>query len=231
MNHPDLLELTDPDSVIARQALKLYESAFPPAERTPLDGIKASIRQRGQVDPAGGYIPHFFAAVREDRALGISFYGYYREMRLGFLYYLAVDPEQRGQGLGGWLLQMTLANLRSDATRSNGLPPRGLIWEVERPVDAETSAEREFRQRRINFYQRNGALLLDRIDFLAPPLGSGLPPVMYHVMFMPSPGFNEDLSSRPFLTDTLDTILLHGYGVERDSEFYIDAIKKVMGNE
>jgi hypothetical protein len=47
---------------------------------------------------------------------------------------------------------------------------------------------------------------------------------MYHVMFLPSPGFVEDLASRTFLTDVLDTILLNGYGIERDSPYYRRAV-------
>jgi len=218
---PELLELTEADTNITRQALALYESAFPPAERVPVESIIASIRQRGRAD---GCVPHFFTAVKDARALGLSFYGYFRDVRLGFLYYLAVQPELRGQGLGAWLFHQTLAQLPQDAKSTGGEPPRGLVWEVERPVDADTPAERDLRQRRINFYRRNGALLLDRSDFLAPPLAEHLPPVMYHIMFLPSPTFNEDLAARPFLTDVLDTILLHGYGIERDSLYYRRAV-------
>jgi GNAT superfamily N-acetyltransferase len=228
---PHLLELTDTRSDIARQALALYESAFPPAERVPVEGIIDSIRQRGSASGTDGCIPHFFTVVQDSRALGLAFYGYFRHTRLGFLYYLAVQPDLRGRGLGAWLLRKALEMLPQDAAATGGEPPRGLVWEVERPVDASTPADRDMRQRRINFYERSGALLMKGLDFLAPPLGENLPAVMYHVMFLPAPGFAEDLSARPFLTDILDTILLNGYGVDKEDEYYRNALKRLMGEE
>jgi GNAT superfamily N-acetyltransferase len=229
LDEPNLLELTDTTTEIARQSLALYESAFPPAERVPVESIINSIRQRGRASGKEGYVPHFFTAVQDSRAVGLAFYGYFSHTRLGFLYYLAVQPDLRGQGLGAWLLGKTIEMLPQDAAATGGEPSRGLVWEVERPVDASTPDERELRQRRINFYARSGALLLEGLDFLAPPLGENLPPVMYHVMFIPSPGFAEDLSARPFLTDILDTILLNGYGVDKEDEYYRAAMKGLMG--
>lgn len=230
MSEPKLLELNEADSAIVNQALALYRSAFPPAERDPEESILASIRQRRGVAASGGYLAHFYAAVQDSQVLGLAFYGYYRDTSLGILYYLAVQPELRGQGMGAWLFKRILAQLPQDALNCAGLPPRGLAWEVERPVDAASPAERDMRQRRIHFYQRHGGLLLDQVDFQAPPLAPDQPPVMYHVMFLPSPGFVEHMSSRRFLIDILDTILLHGYGIGRDSVYYLNAVNAMRDN-
>ncbi|HSV85392.1 MAG TPA: GNAT family N-acetyltransferase [Levilinea sp.] len=230
MSEPILLELAEANNAIVSQALALYRSSFPAAEREPVENILDSISQRGRAAPSDGYVAHFFTAVQDGRVLGLAFYGYYRASRLGILYYLAVQPDLRGQGTGAWLFQRILAQLPQDAAGCGGLPPRGLAWEVERPVDAVTSAEHDLRQRRIRFYQRHGALLLESMDIQAPPLAEDLPPVMYHVMFLPSPGFDEQLSSQSFLIELLDTLLLHGYAVERDSVYYRNALKLVKGN-
>jgi GNAT superfamily N-acetyltransferase len=225
LNEPDLIELTEIHSEIAHQAFDLYAASFPPAERVPVEAIKDSILRREQNDQPSDITSHFLIAVREAKVLGLASYAYYGSTRLGFLFYLAVDPVLRGQGWGAWLLQKINARLSQDASAVAGPPPRGLMWEVERPLDAETPAEQEIRQRRIHFYQRNGAVLLDQIDFLAPPLAPGLPSVMYHVMFLPGQGLDEDLSFPPLLKDILDTILRHGYGIERESEYYVKALK------
>jgi GNAT superfamily N-acetyltransferase len=227
---PHLLELSQTESEIINQALALYVASFPPAERAPAEGIAASIQRVKEVDVRTGYVPHHFAALQDGQVTGISFYGYFCQERLGFLYYLAVNPALRGQGLGGWLFRRTAAQLSEDASACRNEPPRGLVWEVERPADAEMPDERSLRQRRIQFYERQGALLLQGLDFLAPPLGDGLPPVMYHIMFLPSPGFDGDPSTRSFRIDVLDVILLHGYGLERESHYYQDPVRKVMHN-
>jgi GNAT superfamily N-acetyltransferase len=225
LNEPDLIELTDIRSEIAHQAFNLYEASFPPAERDPVEVIKERILRREHNDQQSDTISHFLIVKREAQVLGLASYAYFDSTRLGFLFYLAVDPALRGQGLGAWLLQKINARLSQDASACGGSPPRGLMWEVERPLDAETPAEQEMRQRRIQFYQRNGAVLLDQVDFLAPPLAPDLPSVMYHVMFLPSQGLDEELTSTLLLKDILDTILRHGYGIERESEYYVKALK------
>jgi GNAT superfamily N-acetyltransferase len=230
ITEPHLLELSQCESEIINQALALYELSFPPAERDPAEGIAASIQRVKEVDVRRGYVPHHFATLQDGQVTGISFYGYFCQARLGFLYYLAVDPAQRGQGLGGWLFRKTAAQLSADASACQGEPPRGLVWEVERPVDAETPDEHSLRQRRIAFYERQGAQLLEGLDFLAPPLGEDLPPVRYHIMFLPAPGYNGDPNDQSFRIDVLDVILLRGYGLERESHYYQDVVKKVTGN-
>jgi GNAT superfamily N-acetyltransferase len=225
MTEPQLIELTETDSDIARQAFALYEASFPPAERVPVEAMQRSIERWNHTRPENGSMPHFWIAIRDEQVLGLSSWCYFCKSRLGFLYYLAVDPATRGQGLGAWLLQKTLEHLPADATACAGAPPRGLIWEVERPADAAAPAERDLRQRRINFYQRSGSLLLPQLDFLAPPLAPGLQEVPYHVMFLPSASFDGDTASRAFLIDILETILLEGYGIESRIQYYRKAVK------
>jgi GNAT superfamily N-acetyltransferase len=230
MIEPQLMELTETGSDIACQAFALYEASFPPAERVPVEAMQRSIERWTHARPENGSMPHFWIAIRDEQVLGLSSWSYFCKPRLGFLYYLAVDPAIRGQGLGAWLLQNTLEHLPADAAVCGGAPPRGLIWEVERPADAPTPAERDLRQRRIHFYHRSGGLLLPQLDFLAPPLAPGLPEVPYHVMFLPCAGFDGDTASRSFHVDILETILLEGYGIERGSEYYLKAVKSILNN-
>jgi GNAT superfamily N-acetyltransferase len=230
MTEPQLIELTETGSDIARQAFALYEASFPPAERVPVEAMQRTVERWAHARPENGSMPHFWIAIRDEQVLGLSSWSYFCKPRLGFLYYLAVDPATRGQGLGAWLLQKTLEHLQADASACDGAPPRGLIWEVERPADAAVPAERDLRQRRIHFYQRSGSLLLPQLDFLAPPLAPGLAEVPYHVMFLPSASFDGDTASRGFHIDILDTILLEGYGIERGSAYYLKAVKSILNN-
>jgi hypothetical protein len=58
---------------------------------------------------------------------------------------------------------------------------RLLVFEVEKPEDAHSEAEHLIRQRRIGFYQRNGAFLLNGISYLQ-SVGSHVLPTPMHIM-------------------------------------------------
>jgi GNAT superfamily N-acetyltransferase len=226
MDEPTLIELTDPENELARQALELYEVSFPVEERVPLEAVQEDIRNQARGANSEEFLNRYMAAVRDGSTVGLSMYGYYRDPRLAFLYYMAIQPELRGKGLGAWLLNETTARLTQDARALHGPPARGLCWEVERPDESDDPEERLLRERRINFYKRNGAILLDGIDFTAPPISEGLPPVTYYLMFKPVP--DEAVTIDPdLLQAVVDATLLYGYGVEEESPYYRQAIASI----
>lgn len=222
-SEPLLIEITDPDSDLARQAFEIYEASFPLEERDPVERIANAMRRKQEMNRDPGHISHFLAAVDTGRVIGLVMYSYYKKERLGFLFYMAIHLDLRGQGLGSWMFQQTLHRLEKDADALAGEPPIGMFWEVERPHDATNEAERILRERRIRFYQRNGAVLMDWIDFTAPPLGEDLPPVPYYLMFRSSDNRKTSIN-RELVRAVIDSTLLYGYGVTPDSEYYRQAI-------
>lgn len=87
---------------------------------------------------------------------------------------LAVYPHMRGGGRGGMLMRL----LKEQYAHA-----RGIVLEVEDPMDAEDDADRTTRGRRIAFYERAGYHLLDgvahvsfgvRLLLMALPLGDSL---------------------------------------------------------
>jgi len=69
---------------------------------------------------------------------------------------LAVGREHRNQTIGAQLLQHVVKSLRALGTVS------GIIWEVESDdTDEIPDAERDLRKRRIAFYERNGAQVVE----------------------------------------------------------------------
>jgi GNAT superfamily N-acetyltransferase len=222
-SEPRLIEITDPDSDLARQAFEIYEASFPIEERDPVERIAHAMRRKQEKNRHSEHISHFLAAVDAGRAIGLVMYSYYKKERLGFLFYMATDLDLRGQGLGSWMFKKTMQRLEEDAHFLAGEPPLGMFWEVERPLDAADEAERILRERRIRFYQRNGAVLMDWIDFTAPPLDEDLPPVPYYLMFRSS-DYRETKFNRELVRAVIDSTLLYGYGVTPDSEYYKQAI-------
>ena len=145
--------------------VRIYESSFPEGDRDPtmdlLDAIAAGERR-------------CTVAVVDGRLAGLAIFYQLAGLEVEYLDYLAVDPARRSQGIGSRLLDRVVAELQ---------PSRlGLFFEVE-PLAGSAGAERALRQRRIDFYLRHGARLVDCAPgFRAPARGGPLP---YTLMWRP----------------------------------------------
>lgn len=111
-------------------------------ERRPLRIIQRLMRE--------GYYTCYI--LREDgRMLAYACLIHAPEIESTLLDYFAVVPESRSGGVGGRFL----AQLREIC------PAEGIILECEMPSEAKDDADRIVRERRIAFYERNGAELID----------------------------------------------------------------------
>src|SRR5690606_34402830 len=178
----EIREVYDPLGEDARQFFEIYLEAFPDAEREPVESLKEQM-QSG----AGhrGRLEHLWVAAQGDQVRAIAAFSYCPQDRIGVVGYFAVRSGLRSQGLGAWLLQEVVEQVVLDAVSLGHAQAIGVALEVERPEDAPGEEERQRRLRRIAFYLREGAYLLDQIRFTAPSLGPGLPEVAYHLMFLP----------------------------------------------
>ena len=158
--------------------LRLYERAFPPAERVLVASLLAAVKRRrralDQRLPEG----EIMLAVLDgdERFAGLMQYECFSGGAAA-LWYFAVEPERRGQGLGGLAyrrLLEVLAPLGVDA----------LVFEVEIPDEAPGEAARRLAERRIAFYRRLGARLLRGADHLQ-TVDDAIPPLPMHVMVQP----------------------------------------------
>lgn len=85
-----------------------------------------------------------------------------------FLNYFAIAKQARSHGLGGRLLSLVIEYTKAIAC-PNGARYTALVWEIEDPQDATHDTERQLRQRRLEFYQREGAQLFNS-HFIQPPI-------------------------------------------------------------
>jgi GNAT superfamily N-acetyltransferase len=218
-----LEELRDPDGALARQAFALYEAAFPEVERVPTatlaEGLRAAAARESSAEAT---VPHFWAARDGEQLLGLALFTSYREPRLGFLDYMAIQPAARNRGLGSALFGAVAGQVSRDLS-APGRPALGLAFEVDRPQDASDPAERRLRERRIGFYERNGAVLLPQVDFLAPPLWDGAPPVPYYLMYRPADA-GAPAPDRALLEAIVVTALVHAYELSPDDGYVTHAL-------
>src|SRR5579859_1078515 len=177
--------------------VRIYEESFPPSERDDTGSLLQSLVEGART---------CYLAERGQEVVGLAVLSHLGGARVEFLEYLAVDPAERGQGLGGRFLAHLRGELESSAQR-----PLGMIWEVE-PPDPADGPERTTRERRIAFYERGGAVIVkDAPGYEAPNLnGQGTLPFL--LMWLPlgeGPGeLRGDL-----LRLCVQTILTRSYGL------------------
>ena len=140
----------DPDSTSCEQALTIYEASFPAEERQPVEVIRERIaagQNQLYVAEDGGKVVFFallWPLARTDFTL---------------LDYLATAPDARGQGWGSRYLEHLFADFRARR--------EFVLLEVE---DPDFGPNRKERTRRRAFYKRSGALELNGVRYLLPPL-------------------------------------------------------------
>ncbi|VXD23118.1 conserved hypothetical protein [Planktothrix serta PCC 8927] len=131
-------------------AIALYEQTFPSPERVPVNWIREAIQsQKAQL--WGGYYQQEFALMSILYPLPSSDFI--------LLAYLATVPHLRNIKIGSQFLKY-LIDLEKRESKS-------LILEVEHPHFGEN---RELKQRRVQFYQRLGAKILQDIIYILPAL-------------------------------------------------------------
>lgn len=133
---------------------------FPEAELKPWKRIEEMLDE-------GIYFA--YGLFEEGRLMAYSFFVQADAERV-LLDYYAVSRQARGKGVGSRCMSL----LKEEARR------RGhsiIVIEAENPDYAETEEERRKQERRIHFYEKNGALLTG--------LGSCLFGVEYKIMYLP----------------------------------------------
>jgi GNAT superfamily N-acetyltransferase len=118
------------------QLERIYNSSFPPEEREDPQQIFESSQDR---DVLVALAPHDQAALGFASVLRI-------DSEIALLEYLAVSPNERNTGIGGFLLEAVFANLASTGYRT-------VFMELEKPDSISASHQAG---RRLRFYMRHG---------------------------------------------------------------------------
>lgn len=180
----------------------IYEASFPPSERDETSDLVASI-------DAGERL--CYLAARDGTVVGIAVAFALDGGSIAFLEYLAVDPSERNAGVGGAILDHLRARLGPEVGATVGM-----VWEVEPPLEVE-GAERALRERRIEFYKRHSASVVECAPrYRAPNLESDDEVMNYTLMWVPlavdaAPTLTGDLLHR-----CVTAILTQSYGLASD---------------
>jgi GNAT superfamily N-acetyltransferase len=159
-----------------------------------------------------------YLAVDGERILGLAVVLLLSGYPVAFLEYLAVDPAARNTGVGSRILDCLRRDLAGPTAVS------GIIFEVDPPDVAKDDGERELRERRIGFYNRNGAVIVDearRYRAPAPDEGITLP---YLLMWLPVSSDGAPTGAR--LKAYVNAIFTQGYGLADGSAL----ARELIGN-
>jgi ribosomal protein S18 acetylase RimI-like enzyme len=182
-----------------RQFTAIYEASFPPEERDDTQWQLAKLHD-GTKD--------CYLAVDGDYLAGFAIVSQFTDFPAVYLEYLAVDPAARNAGIGRGILDQ----LRHDWSNGERPDVKGIIFEVERPEDARDDPERELRERRIGFYQRAGAALVDGASNYHAPANTDQGTLHYLLMWLPVvPGAPTPTGAR--LRTCVTALLAEGYGL------------------
>jgi ribosomal protein S18 acetylase RimI-like enzyme len=147
----------------------LYTSSFPASERADFDALIASVARGERL---------LFIATINDDLVGFAMLFPLRDTDTVLLEYFAVASRQRNRGIGGEILQRVVARLRDARAET------GIILEVESDAEGDP-AERALCARRIAFYERNGARVIETTrDYRVPNL-AGAGTLAMKLMWLP----------------------------------------------
>lgn len=126
----------------------LYVASFPPEERRAWSDI-VEFARCGTISLYGiRHCGHIAGMVTVWHLDGVD-----------YVEHFAVDPAERGNGLGGRVIEDIVVRAGD----------RPVVLEVERPGSNDMAA------RRIGFYSRHGFRAIEDFDYVQPPYGEGLP--------------------------------------------------------
>ncbi len=138
------------DGAVQAKFASIYESSFPACERDATSSLVQSIESGDRTCDV---------ALLNGDLVGLAVTKPFTIPGTAALEYIAVDAVRRDQGIGALLLRnlRTRFNEGADSAVRGG----GWIFEVEPPDASEKRAERDLRRRRIGFYQRNAATIIE----------------------------------------------------------------------
>lgn len=210
----ELVRVSDVGASELDAAREIYEAGFPAAVRAPFhDLVDARPDERMQL-----------LLDVEGHVLGVVLVRDLADTRWTFLRYFVVTARQRGQGIGSRLWSALCRDL---AARGRDR----LLFDVEDPDDAAADPqEAEERRRRVRFYRRAGADLVDHVSATsyAPPhhgeAGTAAIPLRLLGAELDDSGGSRRLElDPPAAAQLVAAVMRHRYGVNASAGSSEDA--------
>ncbi|MCP9766312.1 GNAT family N-acetyltransferase [Lacihabitans sp. LS3-19] len=190
-----------------KEVFEIYESSFPANERQPIETLKIRLKINKEV---------LFAAKLNNKVVGIGFLFDLLGSDFLLLDYLAVKHNHRGNQVGERLFKQ----LKEYANNQK----KHLLMEVD---DPEFGEDKELRIKRIAFYQKNGALVLQNVKYILPAL-DGTESTNQILMLVPY--LSKSQFSGFEIKELVKLLYSELYGIDGDDEGLSAIIKSINGS-
>ncbi len=201
----DYIVVQDITGIYFDQAMIIYNQAFPPNERQSIETIKNRIIN-GQSQLRVGII--------HDCVVVIALLWDFQNSPLVLLDYLAVKKGFEGQHIGSVMFQKIIQEI-------NKRGKQFLIIEVEH---VDFGNNRKQRQKRLNFYFKNGAHLLSNLQYHLPSLNDTEDTEM-HLMISPKP--SKEILEKESIENLIQRLYVEIYQKEDNNIGLITMLKKL----
>jgi GNAT superfamily N-acetyltransferase len=153
-----LRAITQPDDPALEEVLKLFRRIFP-----EYDLYHSYLRLSADAahPPRATTVDHVWWAEQGGALVAFRLFSYVKGYNFGFGAYTGVDPAVRGQGIGRWLMNLTMMQVCADAAAHGAPQPLGVVIEITPPDAGADAHERDAAERSVAFHQACGARVLD----------------------------------------------------------------------
>lgn len=183
-----------------RQISEIYSKSFPVFEQLPFSILEDSIRNQNRllyIVEEGKEILGF--AIVKPLSCEISY----------LLEYLAIKENKRSLGIGSTLLSHLI---KSVSNRKNIL---GMLLEVE-PIEGAPPDEARIRERRVHFYLKHGAIIVNEALSYCIPNLSGAGSIPMKLLWIPGYTTKSTISGKN-LKECIISIYTDIYGTDQNN--------------
>jgi ribosomal protein S18 acetylase RimI-like enzyme len=163
-------QISNTNDIHFEKAIKIYNESFPSNEKQPLSLIKKRITESTSI---------LFVGILNEDVMCMALLWDFKELEFVLLDYMAVDKEYRNNKFGTMLFKYL--------TKKMNAYNKYMVIEVENYLFGNN---KELRKKRINFYIKNGAYVLNEIPYILPSLDDTLPTEM---LLMISPKYETEM--------------------------------------
>jgi ribosomal protein S18 acetylase RimI-like enzyme len=195
-------EISDINDIHFANAINIYNEAFPSNEKQPLALIKKRITESKS---------RLFVGLLNKDVTCMALLWDFKEFEFVLLDYLAVAKEYRNNQFGTELFKHL-----SNAVNAR---KKYMVIEVE---DHLFGDNKDLRKKRINFYIKNGAYVLNGVPYMLPSLDGTLPTEM---TLMISPKYQKDIIEFDKIETLIKRLYIDVYEKNEDNNLLISILK------
>jgi GNAT superfamily N-acetyltransferase len=163
-------EATTDNPLLVEALTRLFVEIFP--EDCRYTGyIRDCARRALEDDPLA--VIHQWVVEYQGEYIGLRLFNYLRQRNFGFTRYVGLLPAYHRLGIGRWIHQKAIEQIKADAAAQGQPTPIGFCGELDHPAAAPDDRERRIREQRVEIFHRMGVIVLD-IDYFEPPMIQGM---------------------------------------------------------